>query len=354
MTTIEGPIREEFARLFQEWSGEKPRTISALPESGSYRLYARITGSTRRAVAVYYSDLKENMAFMGFAGHFRKVGIPVPEIYACSADSLSYLQEDFGDHDLFEILQNSENSPMAGLRMELLKKVVRWLPRIQIEGHRGFDYDLAYPRKVFDKQSMLWDLNYFKYNFLKLVRISFDEQALEDDFHTFTAFLAEAPQNAFLYRDFQSRNIMVRNNEPCFIDFQGGRMGFPGYDLASLLFDAKAGLLPDERNLLYALYLGQIKQYDAVWPDLMDRYYPGFVMIRKMQALGAFGFRGLIEKKKAFLQSIPPAMVNLDWVTSHFTIEPDIPELWRVLSELPNHKGMKRIIADIIKNPGEK
>jgi aminoglycoside/choline kinase family phosphotransferase len=305
-------------------------------------------------VAVYYSDLKENLAFIGFANHFWKAGIPVPRIYACSDDSLSYLQEDFGDHDLFEMLQQSENSPSGELRGELLRKVVEWLPRIQIEGHRGLDYNLAYPRKVFDQQSMLWDLNYFKYNFLKLIRISFDEQSLEDDFHTFTSFLAGAPQNAFLYRDFQSRNIMIRNDQPCFIDFQGGRMGFPGYDLASLLFDAKAGLSPDERASLYTEYKERIAGYDPGWPALLDRYYPGFVLIRKMQALGAFGFRGIIENKKAFLQSIPPAMVNLEWATSHFRMEPEIPELWRVLTELPHHKGMKRIIADILKHPEER
>jgi aminoglycoside/choline kinase family phosphotransferase len=182
----------------------------------------------------------------------------------------------------------------------------------------------------------------------------FDEQALEDDFHTFTSFLAEAPQNAFLYRDFQSRNIMIHDNEPYFIDFQGGRMGFPGYDLASLLFDAKAGLSPDERAGLYTAYLNRIARFDPAWPGLMERFYPGFVIIRKLQALGAFGFRGLIEQKKGFLQSIPPAMVNLDWVTTHFTMEPEIPELWKVLCELPHHKGMKRIISDILKHPDEK
>ncbi|MFA6125984.1 MAG: phosphotransferase [Bacteroidales bacterium] len=354
MIEIDQQIRAEFARLFQEWSGEKAQTISALPESGSYRLYARINGASRHAVAVFYSDLKENLAFLGFARHFRKAGIPVPEIYCCSPDSLCYLQEDFGDHDLFEFLQQSDMMPDPAMRMKILGEVVEWLPKIQIEGNVGLNYDLAYPRKSFDKQSMLWDLNYFKYNFLKLVRIPFDEQALEDDFHTFTAFLSEAPQNAFLYRDFQSRNIMIHNDHPCFIDFQGGRMGFPGYDLASLLFDAKAGLSPEERDTLYQAFLRRMGQYDKNWPALMQKYYPGFVLIRKMQALGAFGFRGLIEQKKAFLQSIPPAMINLDWVTSNFSLECNIPELWKVLSELPHYKGMKRIIADILKHPEEK
>jgi aminoglycoside/choline kinase family phosphotransferase len=201
---------------------------------------------------------------------------------------------------------------------------------------------------------MLWDLNYFKYNFLKLVRIPFDEQALEDDFHTFTDFLADAPRNAFLYRDFQSRNIMVWQDEPRFIDFQGGRMGFPGYDLASLLFDAKAGFSPEERQSLYDAFTANLATYDPAWKSLMDRYYPGFVLIRKMQALGAFGFRGLIENKRAFLQSIPPAMTNLGWVTDNFCLEPRIPELWRVLCDLPHHKGMKKIISDILKHPEEK
>jgi aminoglycoside/choline kinase family phosphotransferase len=354
MIAIDEPIRAEFARLFEEWSGEKPQAISALPESGSYRLYARINGVSKHAVAVHYTDLKENLAFIGFARHFRESGIPVPEIFNVSADSLCYLQEDFGDHDLFEILQHSDGYPSSELRTELLTKVVEWLPKIQIEGHKNLNYDLAYPRKVFDKQSMLWDLNYFKYNFLKLVRISFDEQALEDDFHTFTSFLATAPQNAFLYRDFQSRNIMIRDNQPCFIDFQGGRMGFPAYDLASLLFDAKAGLSPDERTSLYNAYQKVIGLYDPEWPLLMDKYFPAFVLIRKMQALGAFGFRGLIENKRGFLQSIPPAMINLSWVTDNYTMVPEIPELWRVLSELPHFKGMKRIIADILKHPDEK
>lgn len=353
MTGIDENIRAEFERLYREWSGEEPQAISALPESGSYRLYARIAGLNRHAVVVHHTDIRENLAFIGFARHFRQAGIPVPEIYGVSADNLIYLQEDFGDTDLFEILQQTNASADPGRRSGLLKMVIEWLPRIQLEGHSGLNYDLAYPRRVFDKQSMLWDLNYFKYNFLKVIRMPFDEQALEDDFHAFTSFLAGAPQNAFLYRDFQSRNIMIRDKQPCFIDFQGGRMGFPAYDLASLLFDAKAGLTPEERNLLYSLYLEEIARFDPAWPVLMDKYYPGFVLIRKMQALGAFGFRGIIEKKRGFLQSIPPAMVNLEWVTSNFSV-PGIPELWRVLCELPHHKGMKRIISDVLKNPDEK
>jgi aminoglycoside/choline kinase family phosphotransferase len=197
---------------------------------------------------------------------------------------------------------------------------------------------------------MLWDLNYFKYNFLKLVRLPFDEQALEDDFHTFSDFLCQAPSDFFLYRDFQSRNIMVTGNKPGFIDFQGGRMGFPAYDLASLLFDAKAGFSPDERDWLYQLYREDLASYRDEWAGALDRYYSGFILIRKMQALGAFGFRGLIENKKSFLLSIPPAMANLEYVTTHYSPNLKIPELWKVLSDLPHCPGMKRILSEIKNN----
>jgi len=343
---LDASVRDEFIRLFEEWSGEPVRTISSVPESGSYRLYARLSGSTRHAIAVYHSDLRENTAFIEFARHFRSKGLPVPEIFIVSDSGEIYLQEDFGDQDLFAFLHSTEDNDRSE-RKNILKAIIQWLPRIQVEGHAGLDYSIAYPRKVFDKQSMLWDLNYFKYNFLKLVRIPFDEQLLEDDFHTFSDFLCLAPQDFFLYRDFQSRNIMIHAKQPGFIDFQGGRMGFPAYDLASLLFDAKAGFTPGEREWLYDEYREGLASYNPEWAVQLDRFYPGFVLIRKMQALGAFGFRGLIENKKSFLLSIPPAMANLEHVTSNFSLECRVPELWKVLSHLPSSPGMKRILADI-------
>jgi len=347
----DGPVNEQFVRLFEEWSGEKVRTISDLPESGSYRHYARVKGITRTAVAVHYADLRENHAFIGFARHFRKQGLPVPEIYAVSDDGAAYLQEDFGDEDLFALLHGSEcQLADSTRRRDVLLKIIEWLPRFQVEGHQGLDYSLAYPRRSFDQQSMLWDLNYFKYNFLKLVRAPYDEQALEDDFHTFTDFLCQAPTAFFLYRDFQSRNIMIRDNHPGFIDFQGGRMGFPAYDLASLLYDAKAGFQPPEREWMYQVYRDHLAAYRKQWAGELDRFYPGFILIRKLQALGAFGFRGLIENKKSFLLSIPPAMVNLEYVTSHYSIEPVIPQLWKVLKDLPHGMGMKKILTDIKTN----
>jgi len=344
-------VSELFIRLFEKWSGERIRAISALPESGSYRYYARITGESKHVIAVHYADLRENRAFLGFDRHFHALGLPVPEIYAVSADQTTYLQEDFGDEDLFALLhQTGSQSDYQEKRKNILEQVIHWLPRFQVEGHRGLDYSLAYPRRSFDKQSMLWDLNYFKYNFLKLVRLPFDEQALEDDFHTFSDFLCQAPADFFLYRDFQSRNIMITGDRPGFIDFQGGRMGFPAYDLASLLFDAKAGFSPEERDWLYQLYREDLASYRDEWAGALDRYYSGFILIRKMQALGAFGFRGLIEKKTSFLLSIPPAMTNLEFVNTHYSPDLKIPELWKVLSDLPHCQGMKRILSDIKNN----
>jgi aminoglycoside/choline kinase family phosphotransferase len=343
---LDDSVRDEFVRLFEKWSGEPCRAISSIPESGSYRLYARISGDSRHAIAVYHTDLRENQAFIGFARHFRAQGLPVPEIFIASASGEIYLQEDYGDTDLFAFLHSVDEKDRLE-RRNILTSIIRWLPAIQVKGHQGLDYSIAYPRKAFDKQSMLWDLNYFKYNFLKLVRLPFDEQLLEDDFHTFSDFLCLASQDFFLYRDFQSRNIMILDNQPGFIDFQGGRMGFPAYDLASLLFDAKAGFSPEERAWLYDLYREKLASFNPDWAEQLDRFYPGFVLIRKMQALGAFGFRGLIENKKSFLLSIPPAMANLEYVTSNFRLECKVPELWKVLSHLPSCAGMRRVLTDI-------
>lgn len=341
-------IQEAFARLYQKWSGEPCLDIIPVPESGSYRTYARLKGPSHQIIAVHHTNLHENRAFIGFAKHFESLQLPVPKVFVVDSSEQIYLQEDFGDTDLLALLQTTATNPLTtGKRKELLGEIIDWLPKFQIEGHKGLDYSLAYPRKVFDHQSMLWDLNYFKYNFLKMVRVGFDEQALEDDFQHLATFLSQAPLNAFLYRDFQSRNIMVCEDKLGFIDFQGGRMGFPAYDLASLLFDAKAELTAEEREWLYQRYRTRLAEYQNGWDHLLDRFFPGFVLIRKLQALGAFGFRGISERKKSFLLSIPPAMRNLQWVTSNYQLEIEIPELWRILIDLPESSGIQSINEEI-------
>src|SRR5690606_10788321 len=204
--------------------GEDITKTMMLPPSGSYREYCRIGNSNRSVIGAYNADVKENTAFLTFSDHFRKQGIPVPEVYAVSDDRQKYLLEDLGNVTLFDFLTKvRETEGFSETIIDEYRKVLKELPRIQIEGSKNLDYSVCYPREAFDKQSMMWDLNYFKYYFLKLARISFDEQALEDDFQAFSDYLLSAPSHFFLYRDFQSRNIMLNDNKIYFIDYQGGR-----------------------------------------------------------------------------------------------------------------------------------
>src|SRR5690606_10023346 len=188
------------------------------------REYCRLTSSKRSVIGAFNADVKENTAFLTFTNHFKSCGLPVPEIYAVSSDLKKYLQTDLGDTTLFDFLSTvREKEGFSENIVAEYKKVLKILPKIQTTAGKTLDYSVCYPRAAFDKQSMMWDLNYFKYYFLKLARISFDEQALEDDFQAFSDYLLSAPSHFFLYRDFQSRNIMLNDNKIYFIDYQGGR-----------------------------------------------------------------------------------------------------------------------------------
>ena len=338
---------EQLGTLFSKWSGLKAQTVSPLPQSGSARSYFRLAAGDVSAVGVFHSDNRENQAFVYYSRHFRISGLPVPEIYLEDLPNSIYLQQDLGDIMLFDLTEAPGDPQAMTLMHDSLHQAVYWLPRFQVLGHRGLDYGKAMPRKAFDRQSMMWDLNYFKYHFLKLSGIGFDEQKLEDDFRTLVEFLGQAPRDSFLYRDFQSRNIMVKDGKVWFIDYQGGRQGYPAYDLASLLFDAKAGFSPELRAELYGKYLANLRELTDFNEKDFDTWYPGFVLIRKMQAMGAFGFRGLIERKPHFLQSIPPAAANLKWLTGNYELKIDIPELWRILKVLPHSAFIKKVEEEI-------
>ncbi|MCF6241500.1 MAG: phosphotransferase, partial [Bacteroidales bacterium] len=286
-------VKQLIEELFRKWSGEEAKEIIALPESGSYRKYYRIKGSKKTAIAVYNEDRKENIAFVEFSKHFKSKDLPVPEIYGANLDKNVYLQEDLGDTTLFAyITENRPGVEFPDKLFEILKKVLEQLVNFQLKGSEGFNYSYCYPRAAFDKQSMMWDLNYFKYYFLKLAKIPFDEQDLENDFLKFSDFLLEAKTDYFLYRDFQTRNIMIRNDKPYFIDYQGGRKGALQYDLASLLYDAKADIPQEIRNRLRKYYINKLSKYQEVDVEKFNAYYFGYVLIRIMQAMGAFGFRG--------------------------------------------------------------
>ncbi len=316
------------SHLYKQWSGEEVLSQVQLPVSGSDRRYFRITGQGSQAIGAWNGDVAENQAFLKFSEHFIRLGLPVPEVYLSDDSGKAYLQTDLGDTHLFGLLTAEGLSEHV---KGLYRQVVGWLPRFQMAGQDGFDYSVCYPRAAFDRQSMYWDLNYFKYYFARLSGETFNEQALEDDFDRLTTFLLQAGQNGFLYRDFQSRNVMIVENRPFFIDFQGGRQGPMQYDLASLLFDAKANLPNTFREELLQLYLGKAGIVPGFDKQSFQRYYYGFVLIRILQALGAYGFRGFYQKKEHFLQSIPYALDNIDYVLSQHHPEIEFPELEKLL-----------------------
>jgi aminoglycoside/choline kinase family phosphotransferase len=295
---------------------------------GSGRKIIRLTAGSRTAIGILYSVREENAAFLSFSKHFRKHNLPVPEIYAEDLNHGAYLEEDLGDITLFEFLsKNRRGGTIAAQVVEAYRKVVAVLPRFQVEASRDLDYSVCYPISSFDRQSITWDLNYFKYYFLRLAGIPFNEQAIEDDFSRLTDFLLSAPRDYFLYRDFQSRNIMLRDGQPFFVDYQGGRKGALQYDIASLLYDAKADLPPELRQQLFDHYLDALAAFLPVDREAFTRHYHAYVYVRIMQALGAYGFRGFYERKAHFLQSVPYALKNLRWLLHHAELPIALPAL---------------------------
>jgi aminoglycoside/choline kinase family phosphotransferase len=321
-------------KLFEQRFQTPPDRIHALQGElgGSGRKIIRLGSAQVSAIGILYGVREENLAFLEFSKHFRRHGLPVPEIYAEDLDRGAYLEEDFGDTTLFQFLsKNREGERIAPSAIEAYRKVVAILPRFQIEAGHDLNYNVCYPRQSFDRQSITWDLNYFKYYFLRLAGISFNEQALEDDFNSLTDFLLSADRDYFLYRDFQSRNVMLRDGQPFFLDYQGGRKGALQYDIASLLYDAKADLPPQLRQELLDLYIERLGDFEGapgnIGRESFLRYFYAYVYVRILQALGAYGFRGFYERKAHFLQSVPYALKNLRWLLHNVTLPIALPTL---------------------------
>src|SRR5580692_7882550 len=317
-------------KLFEQRFQTPPDRIHALQGElgGSGRKIIRLGSAQVSAIGILYGVREENLAFLEFSKHFRRHGLPVPEIYAEDLDRGAYLEEDFGDTTLFQFLsKNREGERIAPSAIEAYRKVVAILPRFQIEAGRDLNYNVCYPRQSFDRQSITWDLNYFKYYFLRLAGISFNEQALEDDFNSLTDFLLSADRDYFLYRDFQSRNVMLVKGQPFFLDYQGGRKGALQYDIASLLYDAKADLPPELRQHLLDLYIEKLSGFVDVKRDAFLHHYYAYVYVRILQALGAYGFRGFYERRAHFLQSVPYALKNLRWLLHNVKLPIALPTL---------------------------
>ena len=328
--------------------GETPLDIMPIAASGSARKYYRIVTDKRTLIGTYSENTEENEAFLTFSKHFHDLGLSVPEVFAVNEEKTCYLQSDFGDDNLFAHVQKAlmANGGPSTLRpcsgtlasfgenvIELYKKALKHLVKLQVLGHKGLDYSKAYPTERFDRQAILDDLNYFKYYFVKPhEEIDFNETRLGKDFEAFADFVSQAPCDFFMYRDFQSRNIMVKEGELYFIDFQGGRKGPLNYDVVSLLYQVKAQISQPVRDELIQYYKEELKQFVDPEEIKFDLYQPYFVYLRLLQVLGAYGFRGLIQKKSHFIESIPYALKEIQTLAQAQPLN-DYPELQHIIQQ---------------------
>lgn len=323
--------------LYLAYTGHAPESIEPLAGAGSNRKYYRIKGNPQ-FIGVYGTSEAENRAFIYMAKHFEEKGLPVPHVYAQTDDAMAYLQEDLGDTSLFQAIEHGRTTGgnFSTEEKDLLKQTIRLLPRLQFEGAEGMDFSICYPQAEFNRRSILWDLNYFKYCFLKATGIEFQENQLEDDFEHLADVLLSDTFSTFMYRDFQSRNVMLRDGKPYFIDFQGGRKGPVYYDVASFLWQAKARFPQALREELIYDYLNALHAYCPMPETYFFEQLRHFVLFRTLQVLGAYGFRGYFERKPHFLQSIPFAIENLSQLlVQEFTEYPYLCGVLQRLTELP-------------------
>ncbi len=340
---------EVLKRLFAQHFRSSADRIEPLQGQlgGSGRRILRLANEKISAIGILYDVREENVAFLEFSRHFRRYHLPVPEIYAEDLTLGAYLESDCGNTTLFEFLSaHRDGATIAPGAIAAYGKVVAVLPRFQVEAGRDLNYKVCYPRGSFDRQSISWDLNYFKYYFLRLAGIPFNEQALEDDFSRLTKFLLSASRDYFLYRDFQSRNIMLRDGEPFFLDYQGGRKGALQYDIASLLYDAKADLPPDLRQKLLDQYLESLSGFLELDRAAFMQYYYAYVYVRIMQALGAYGFRGFYERKAHFLQSVPYALKNIRWLLHNVELPIALPTLMEAFRSMVGSDKLQSLPAE--------
>jgi len=325
-------ITDELKRLYRLQTGTEASEVTELPSSGSNRRYFRLAGKTS-LIGVCGTSIEENAAFIYMGHHFRQQGLPVPEIYTNSDDKRFYLQEDLGDTLLFHAIEKGrQSSVFSPEERALLKKTIWMLPAFQYTGAQGFDFSRCHPQPEFDSRLVMWDLNYFKYCFLKATGLEFQEARLEDDFQQMCRMLLRDSEETFLYRDFQSRNVMIKDGEPYFIDFQGGRKGPVYYDVASFLWQAKARYPNELREELLGEYIQALRKYTDVNEAAFRNRLRQFILFRTLQVLGAYGFRGYFEKKPYFIQSVPYALENLRELLHEDY--PEYPYLCTILKQL--------------------
>jgi aminoglycoside/choline kinase family phosphotransferase len=324
-------ITDRIKELFATFSPAVINSIDKLPQAGSERQYFRINSSNKSFIATYGANIKENDSFIYFSEHFNKKNLATAQILCINKEKDIYIQEDFGDVSL---LNKLEEQGYVESIYNLYKESLHQLALVQIKGHEELNYKKCLTNTSFGKQAILADLLYFKYYFLDALRRPYDKQKLIDDFEALSNYLSHTEYKFFMFRDFQSRNIMVKeDNTVHFIDYQGGMKGAPQYDVASLLWQAKANLPDEWKHNLLEDYINSFEKIvaETVDRDVFRSQYNGYVLIRLLQVLGAYGFRGLFERKAHFLTSIPLALQNLKWFINNQSIGIAVPEFKKVL-----------------------
>ena len=333
--------KEDIEKLFKQYSNAVITGIEKIPQSGSDRVYFRISCPPGSYIATYSKNIKENITFINFSRHFKNCGCPVPEIYAVNEEQTIYIQEDFGDTALLNELEQQGHCENV---YALFQKSLRALAYLQINGEKGFNYDWCITSREFGKQAIMSDLLYFKYYFLDTLKIPYDKEKLIDDFEALSTYLSHVDHKYFMFRDFQSRNVMVKDGEVHFIDFQGGMKGALQYDVASLLWQAKAELSDEWKNNLLHYYISCVEEIleKSIDRNRFESQYNGYVLIRLLQVLGAYGFRGLFERKAHFLTSIPTALKNLKWFSDNKQVGMSVPEFDRLLHLITTDEVIQR------------
>lgn len=321
-------------QLYQQWSGAAPDSLEALPISGSARKYFRISGCAGTAIGCIGTSRAENRAFFAISERFCAAGLHAPQIYAISPDQMCYLQEDLGDGQLFALLQPQiADSSFSEQQRAWIHDSICLLPAVQFKVAQDLDWSVCYPEGEFNSRMVSFDLNYFKYSFLKLTGLEFNEIRLQDEFDLLCRDSLRFEGDTFLYRDFQARNIIIKDGEPCFIDFQGGRRGPVQYDLASFLWNAGTHFPASMRTELEQAYLNALANFTPVDESSFYRRYRLLTLIRLLQETAAYGFRGIVERKQLFLNCIPAAVKSLgELVAQPFDRYPYLSDLLARLS----------------------
>ena len=336
---------EELQKLFEKYTGRPVKETEELNSSGSNRRYFRLKGGNISLIGVIGTNKDENNAFISLSRHFRKKFIKVPKVLAVSDDGMRYIQEDLGDNQLYKaVSQGRESGEYSSYECMLLCHTMEMLPKIQFRGAQGLDWSVCYPEPEFNERMVMFDLNYFKYCFLKATGLEFNEARLQDDFERLKDDLMQDMGDTFMYRDFQARNVMLKDGEPYFIDFQGGRKGPIYYDVASFVWQAKSRYPENLRKEMVQTYLTALKGYMQVDEEHFHERLRLFVLFRTLQVLGAYGFRGYFEKKPHFLASVPYALSNLRKLLQRpFS---DYPYLNGILTKLTTMSQFNEIAED--------